>query len=117
RTSPLLAQRVAVLPAAAVLAVALEARGVLALRSRNARAAVGIALPIFEWKSLQVDVCRRIRIPLRRRGRRRAGRSRRRRADRSNRCASGRKRNRKQERTASEACVGHGVKLYLMSAL
>src|SRR5690348_10149966 len=67
--SPLAAERVAVLPSGAVLIVGSEARGVLALGARDARAAVGITLAIRERKTLQVDVRRRVRAR-RRRGRR-----------------------------------------------
>src|SRR5207249_10703500 len=63
--SPLLAQRVAVLPTAAVLAVAPEARAVLALGPRDARATVGIGLPVLEREALEIDVRRRLRIALR----------------------------------------------------
>src|SRR5271170_2148188 len=60
-----LAQRLAVDPAGAILPVALEARCVLALATRGAGAAVGVALAIFQRKALQVDVRRRVRITLR----------------------------------------------------
>src|SRR5438445_13576545 len=70
--SPLAAQRVAVLPAGAILAVVLEARRVLALRAGNARAAVRVALAVLQRKSLQIDVRRRTRIALRLRWRGRA---------------------------------------------
>src|SRR5271170_3835646 len=60
-----LAQRLAVDPASAILAVALEARCILALATRSAGAAVGVALAIFQRKALQVDVRWRVRITLR----------------------------------------------------
>src|SRR4030095_5016956 len=102
-TSALLAQRVAILPAGAILAVIFEAHGVLALRAGNARTAVGIALSILERKALQVDVGGRIRITLRRGGRRRAVRRGRRRADRSDGRASGDKRNQQHETKPGKA--------------
>src|SRR5256885_14807788 len=64
-SSPLLAQRFAVLPPAAVLAVAPEPRGVLPLGPRDARATVAIALPVLEREALEIDVRRRLRIALR----------------------------------------------------
>src|SRR6266545_4425952 len=72
RPSAFLAQRVAVLPASAILAVALEARRVLALGAGYARAAVRVALAVLQRESLQIDVRRRMRIALRLRRRGRA---------------------------------------------
>src|SRR5437667_163605 len=67
KDSAYLAQREAVLPAGAVLTVAFETRRILVLHRSDARAAVGVALPIRQRKSLEVDVRRRIGIGCRRR--------------------------------------------------
>src|SRR5437763_506585 len=133
--SPFPAQRIAILPTAAVLGIALEARVVLALGARNACAAVSIALPIFERKALQIDVRRRLWIALRLRRRGRSVRRGRRRTDRTDgRAARGEQyqqhgkasrqmraihtRSRgKAVRRSAENQRGKRVKLYPMNAL
>src|ERR1022692_52662 len=65
--SVLLAQRVAVDPASAILAVVLESYRILLFHRANAGAAVGVTLAVGQWKSLEIDLGRWIGAGRRRR--------------------------------------------------
>src|ERR1700682_6651703 len=58
--SSLLAQRVSVDPAGAILAVALESQRVLLFQGAGAGAAVGVTLPVWQRKALEIDLGRGI---------------------------------------------------------
>src|SRR5205823_558654 len=62
-TSLLATERDAVLPAGAIVGIAVETRSIFALRATRARTTVGVALTIRQWESGKVDRGRwRLRI-------------------------------------------------------